>query len=110
MSTKHYYYCEICDYTSDAMFHHYTHLNSNIHLKNCTKYKTQLKLEKDHLVAFAHILKEYLNFVPKNDDELCEKSIELITNYKLPIDKINEIKQRNKEFEMVDMSKKEKLS
>ena len=106
MSTKHYYYCEICDYMSDAMFHHCTHLNSNTHLKKCNKYKTQLKSEKEHLNVFAGILKDYLNFTPKNDDELCDKSIELITNYKLPIDKINEIKQRNKEFEMVEIKHK----
>lgn len=103
MSTKHYYYCEICDYTSDAMFHHYTHLNSNIHLKKYNNYKTQLKLDKEHLKAFSTILKDYLNFTAKNDDELCDKSLELITNYKLPIDKINEIKQRNKEFEMMEI-------
>ena len=104
MSGKLYYYCEICDYTSDAMFHHFTHLSSSIHLKKFNKYKTQLILEKDHLTAFRGILKEHLNFVPINDEELCDKSIELITNYKLPIEKINEIKQRNKEFEMTELS------
>ena len=106
MSSKHYYYCEICDYTSDAMFHHCTHLNSNTHIKKCNNYKTQLKSEKEQLKAFADILKDSLNFTSKNDNEICDKTIELITNYKLPIDKINEIKQRNKEFEMIDMSLK----
>ena len=103
MSTKCFYYCEICDYMSDAIFHHSTHLNSSIHLKKCNKYKEQLKSEKEHLDAFKGILKEYLNFTPRNEDELCDKSIELITNYKLPIEKINEIKQRNKEFEMIEI-------
>lgn len=98
-NNKNYYYCELCDYISDSYFQNVTHKSSSKHLIKCSKYKMDLKNDVKTIDEFYKILKEETGVAPKDDNETIDNTIELLSSFKIPIYKINEIRERNKEFE-----------
>jgi replication initiation and membrane attachment protein DnaB len=100
MSSKKYYFCELCDYIGDTYYFHLTHQDSSHHKNKCKKYKENLKKDEYTLGLFRKILLDETCIEYKNTDELCEAIIMYLTNYKITYDQIKEIRDKNKEFEM----------
>jgi hypothetical protein len=108
MSSKKYYFCELCDYMGDTYYFHLTHQNSNSHKNKCSKYKENLKKDEYTLGVFRKILLDETGIEYKSIDELCEAIIMYLTNYKINYDQIKEIRDKNKEFEMKLMNESNK--
>jgi len=96
---KTYYYCELCDYMSDTHYFHVTHSNSKDHLDKCKKYKDNIIQDEETLNIFRKLLLDETKIEYKNNNELCDTVIMYLSNYKLPFDKIQQLKIKNKQFE-----------
>jgi len=96
---KTYYYCELCDYMCDTHYFHLTHTNSKDHLEKCKKYKDNIIQDEETLNVFRKLLLDETKIEYKNNDELCETVIMYLSNYKLPLEQIQQLKNKNKQFE-----------
>lgn len=101
---KTYYYCELCDYMCDTHYFHVTHVSSKDHLNKCKKYKDNIIQDEQTLNVFRKLLLDVSESADEtkieyNNDELCETVIMCLSNYKLPLEQIQQIKLKNKQFE-----------
>ena len=105
MSSKKYYYCELCDYICDTYYFHITHENSKEHIEKCNKYKINLIKDKYSIDVFKKILLDETGINYKNDEELCNAVIMYLTNYKITYEQIQQIRDKNKQLEMQIINK-----
>lgn len=98
--SKKYYYCELCDYMCDTYYFNITHQGSNEHIKKCEKYKKNLKNDEYTIGSFRKILLDETGIEYKKNDELCDAVVMYLTNYKITFEQIQQIRNKNKEFEM----------
>lgn len=98
--SKKYYYCELCDYICDTHYFHLTHEGSRDHINKCNKYKKNLINDEYSLGVFRKTLLDETGINYKNNDELCNTIIMYLSNYKITLEQINQIRDKNKQFEM----------
>lgn len=106
--SKKYYYCELCDYVCDTYYFHLTHQVSKEHLNKCNRYKQNLKNDEYTLGTFRKILFDETGIEYKKNDDLCDDIIMCLSNYKITIEQIKEIREKNKQFEMSILSSQSK--
>ena len=97
---KTYYYCELCDYICDTHYFHITHDGSKEHIKKCNNYKLNLMKDEYTLGVFHKVLLDETSIDYKNNIDLCDAVIMYLSNYKITIEQIQQIREKNKEFEM----------
>jgi hypothetical protein len=83
----------------DTHYFHLTHTNSKDHLEKCKKYKDNIIQDEETLNVFRKLLLDETKIEYKNNDELCETVIMYLSNYKLPLEQIQQLKNKNKQFE-----------
>ena len=97
---KTYYYCELCNYMCDTHYFHLTHSVSKEHIKKCNSYKINLLKDEHTLNVFRKILLDETGIDYKKNNDLSDAVIMYLTNYKITFEQIQEIKEKNKNFEI----------
>lgn len=97
---KSYYYCELCDYVCDTYYFHLTHDCSKEHIEKCNSYKSNLIKDDYTLKVFKKILLDETGIEYKKNTNLCDAVIMYLSNYKITMEQIQKIRDKNKEFEI----------
>ena len=97
---KKYYYCELCDYLCDTNYFHITHDGSKEHITKCNSYKNNLLKDEYTLGVFRKVLLDETGIDYKNNDDLSDAVIMYLSNYKITFEQIQEIREKNKIFEI----------